>query len=208
MNVRVVPVGPLQVNCYLVACDESKECMVVDPGADAAKLLDLVSTAGEKVDCIVNTHGHFDHIGGNRELVEATGVDLLMHPAAVAVMKNAGRQAAAFGLTVEASPQPDRLLEEGDEIFVGTLTFKVLHVPGHSPGSICLYGHGHLFVGDVLFAGSVGRTDLPGGSHDTLIEGIQGKLWALPDETVVCPGHGPKTTIGREKQHNPFCGAG
>lgn len=204
----MVPVGPLQVNCYLVTCEESKETLIVDPGADVDRLLGLISSAGNKVDCVVNTHGHFDHIGGNRGVVEATDADLLMHPAAVAVMKNARTQAAAFGLTVEPSPDPDRLLEEGDEVFVGSLTFKVLHVPGHSPGSICLFGHGHIFVGDVLFAGSVGRTDLPGGSHDTLIEGIQSKLWALPDETVVCPGHGPATTIGREKQSNPFCGLG
>jgi len=193
-------VGPLQVNCFLVACPTTRAALVVDPGDEAARILAAIEAHQFKVTTIVNTHGHFDHIGGNQELVAATGAELLLHRDDLPLLQNARRHAETYGLSVKPSPAPDRQLQ------VGSLTFKVLHVPGHSPGSICLQCEGHLFVGDVLFAGSVGRTDLPGGDHDALIEGIREKLLCLPDATLVHTGHGPDTTIGREKQANPFVG--
>jgi len=178
--------------------------MLVDPGSDAGLILREIEASGLTVQTIVNTHGHFDHIGANSQLVEATGVDLCMHAADLPLLDKALTQAALYGLKTTQSPQPDRLLEEGDVVEVGKLRFVVYHVPGHSEGSICLYADRHMFVGDVLFAGSVGRTDLPGGSFEQLIGGIRNKLLVLPDDTVVHPGHGPDTTIGREKQVNPF----
>lgn len=204
MLVEVLPVGPLQVNCYIVGCPESRAAMVVDPGDEGEKILGRVKSLDLKVALVVNTHGHFDHIGGNKLLVERSGAPLLIHAADQPLLEHAPAHAAAYGLSTTPSPQPDRLLAEGDQVDCGNLQFSVLHVPGHSPGSICLNGHGHIFVGDVLFAGSVGRTDLPGGNHEQLISGIRRKLMILPDETVVHPGHGPDTTIGEEKLYNPF----
>ena len=201
-------VGPIQVNCFLVACPDTKEAMVVDPGEEGERIMAAVEAAGFKVTQVVNTHGHFDHIGANHYVVEQTGAPLSIHPADMPLLENAQSHASTFGLTAVLSPEPDRLLEHGDTVKVGKLCFEVIHVPGHSPGGISLYGHGHMFVGDILFAGSIGRTDLPGGDHDALIEGIREHLLTLPDETVVHPGHGPDTTIGREKQINPYVGVG
>mgnify|MGYP001332712348 CR=1 FL=1 len=159
-----------------------------------------------RVKYIVNTHGHFDHVGANRAMKEATGAELLIHGMDADLFQTAEEHASLFGLTTTVSPEPDRLLEEDDVIKVGELSFKVIHVPGHSPGSICLYSPGHLFVGDVLFAGSIGRTDLPGGDHQGLLDGIRQKLFLLPDATLVHTGHGPDTTLGEEQKTNPFVG--
>lgn len=206
MLIDQLGVGPLQVNCYLVACPETREAIVIDPGDDVERILELARQSDLKISTIVNTHGHFDHIGGNKAMVAATGAELLIHRADQPLLARAESHASAFGLSVVPSPEPDRLLEDGDTVTVGTLSFQVLHVPGHSPGGICLFGGGHLFVGDVLFAGSIGRTDLPGGDHDALVEGIRERLLVLPDDTVVHTGHGPATTIAREKRTNPFVG--
>jgi len=199
-------VGPLQVNCFLVACPKTHDAMVVDPGEDGDRILKLANQEGLKIVKVVNTHCHFDHIGANRQLIEATGAELLLHAADQPLLAQARSQAATFGLSAEPSPEPDRLLDQGDTFDVGELTFKVFHVPGHSPGGICLLSEGHLFVGDVLFAGSIGRTDLPGGDFDALVSGVRGRLFSLPDETIVHPGHGPDTTIGQERRMNPFVG--
>lgn len=204
MLVNTIVVGPLQVNCYFIGCESTGRALVVDPGADGERILAAVQVAGFEIDTIVNTHGHFDHIGANRFLVQKTGAQLLIHSGDLALLRNAREHAAIYGLSAETSPEPDRLLEEGDEVAVGTLRFKVLHTPGHSPGGICLYGQGHLFVGDTLFAGSVGRTDLPGGSHQQLIAMIHEKLLTLPGETIVHPGHGPDTDLAREGRNNSF----
>lgn len=206
MILHKLTVGPLQVNCYIVVCTASRQAMIVDPGDDAERILELIREGGYSVACIVNTHGHFDHIGANRALVKDTGAPLMIHRDDASLYRSAQQHAELFGLTTTPSPAADRLLEEGDLIKVGELQFEVLHVPGHSPGGICLYGEGQLFAGDVLFAGSIGRTDLPGGDHDGLLAGIRKKLFALPDDTLVHTGHGPETSIGQEKQNNPFVG--
>jgi len=206
--VHQLSVGPLQVNCFLVACQRTREAMVIDPGEDGPRILQLAESNGYQVKKIVNTHGHFDHIGANQPVKEATGAVLMMHEADLPLLQNARNHAQAYGLTVSPSPDPDKFLNEGDIFSVGEQSFSIFHVPGHSPGSICLLSDGHLFVGDVLFAGSVGRTDLPGGDFDALIEGVREKLFRLPADTIVHPGHGPDTTIGREKQTNPFVGDG
>ena len=206
--VHQLSVGPLQVNCFVVACQRTREAMVIDPGDDGPRILQLAESNGYQVKKIVNTHGHFDHIGANQPVKEATGAVLMMHEADLPLLQNARNHAQAYGLTVSPSPDPDKFLNEGDVFSVGEQSFSIFHVPGHSPGSICLLSDGHLFVGDVLFAGSVGRTDLPGGDFDALIEGVREKLFRLPADTIVHPGHGPDTTIGREKQTNPFVGDG
>lgn len=199
-------VGPLQVNCFLVACQKTHDAMIIDPGEEGARILQIASREGLKVSKVVNTHGHFDHIGANQPVVQATGAQLMLHAADLPLLQNAKRHAEVYGLSVAPSPAPDRLLEQGDAFAVGEHTFKVIHVPGHSPGGICLYGGGHVFVGDVLFAGSIGRTDLPGGDFDLLVKGVRERLFNLPDETIVHPGHGPDTSIGRERRSNPFVG--
>ncbi|MFC1778971.1 MBL fold metallo-hydrolase [Thermodesulfobacteriota bacterium] len=206
--VHQLSVGPLQVNCFVVACQRTREAMVIDPGDDGPRILQLAESNGYQVKKIVNTHGHFDHIGANQPVKEATGAVLMMHEADLPLLQNARNHAQAYGLTVSPSPHPDKFLNEGDVFSVGEQSFSIFHVPGHSPGSICLLSDGHLFVGDVLFAGSVGRTDLPGGDFDALVEGVREKLFRLPADTIVHPGHGPDTTIGREKQMNPFVGDG
>jgi len=202
--IATVVVGPLQVNCYVAACPKSLEALIIDPGDDGERILDTIRSKGWRAVRIVNTHGHFDHIGGNRAVVEATGAELLIHELDLPLMQKAKVHAQLYGLQAELSPPPDRLLKDGDNIAIGELTFEVIHLPGHSQGGIALLCGRHLFAGDVLFAGSIGRTDLPGGDHRTLIDGIRKRLWCLPGETVVHPGHGPDTTIAHEMRTNPF----
>lgn len=204
MILESLPTGPLQVNCYLIGCETSKKAAVVDPGGDVPEILRLLKEHHLKLQMVINTHGHFDHIGGNRQLLEATGAELVIHQADRPLLKQAAAHAANFGLQAETSPEPSRELLGGETLEVGDLRLKVLHTPGHSPGGICLYWQDQLIVGDTLFAGSVGRTDLPGGDHQTLIDSINRELLVLPDNTQVHPGHGPSTSIGREKYYNPF----
>ena len=204
MSIEVIPVGPLQVNCYLLICDATRQAVVIDPGADGEAVMDAINASSCDLKAVINTHGHFDHIGANAFVVAATGAELMMHADDLPLLQQAVAHAGIYGLSAVESPEPTRLLVEGDSVDIGELNLQVIHVPGHSPGGICLLAGTDLFVGDALFAGSVGRTDLPGGSHDLLISGVRSKLLPLPDETVVYPGHGPETTIGREKRHNPF----
>jgi glyoxylase-like metal-dependent hydrolase (beta-lactamase superfamily II) len=187
-----------------VACPISREALVIDPGDEGERIVAAVNAAGWRVVGIVNTHGHFDHIGANRRLVEATGAPLMIHEADLPLLQKARQHAQLYGLDAEPSPAPDRLLRDGDEVACGTLRCRVIHLPGHSPGGVALHCGDHLFCGDVLFAGSVGRTDLPGGDHRALVNGIRTRLWCLPGETLVHPGHGPDTTIAREMRDNPF----
>lgn len=202
--VTTVVVGPLQVNCFVLACPRSRDALVIDPGDDGERLLAAIRATGWRVVGIVNTHGHFDHVGANRALVDATGAELMIHGLDLPLLQKAQTHAQIYGLSTEPSPVPDRLLSDGDTVACGDLSCQVMHLPGHSPGGIALLCGGHLFVGDVLFAGSIGRTDLPGGDHRALVNGIRSRLWCLPGETIVHPGHGPDTTIAREMRSNPF----
>lgn len=202
----IVVVGPLGVNCFILGCEETKEGVVVDPGADAGRILDRVRALGLTIRTVINTHGHFDHVGGNKEVLEATGARLMIHRDDVHFLSRAADVAANYGLTTENSPPPDELLEEGVTVTFGKHTLKVLHTPGHTPGGCCLLleGEGKVITGDTLFAESVGRTDFPGSSHEALITSIRTKLLPLPDETQVFPGHGEASSIGREKRYNPY----
>lgn len=205
MILRALQVGDLQTNCYIVACEETMEGVVLDPGGDADRILLEVERSKLTILYVLLTHAHFDHTLANAEVVAATGARLALHPGEEPLLKNGGG-AHLFGFSVQASPPLDLGLAAGQVIGVGRLRFEVLDVPGHSPGGIAFYeaAEGVVFVGDVLFASGIGRTDLPGGDTDTLIRSIQHVLFALPDGTRVYPGHGPATTIAREKADNPW----
>ena len=202
--VKTVVVGPLQVNCYLVACPKTLEALVIDPGDEGDRVLAAINALGWKVAGIVNTHGHFDHVGGNRALVAATGAELMLHELDMPLLQRAEVHAQLYGLSTEMSPPPGRLLQDGDTVTFGALAARVIHIPGHSPGGVALHCGDHLFVGDILFADSIGRTDLPGGDHEALVSGIRSRLWLLAGGTAVHPGHGPDTTIAREMKNNPY----
>jgi len=204
MLVERLVVGMLQCNCYLVACDDTKEAIVIDPGGDAPLILDRVKELGLAIKYIVNTHGHIDHIAANRPVKEGTGAQLAIHQDdAEWLVTDQGDFARMLGVS-SPGPAADVLLEEGDEIAIGNERLQVIHTPGHSLGGISLVGDGVVFCGDTLFATGVGRVDLPGGSWETLMNTIKTRLFTMPDDTVAYTGHGPETTIGREKQFNPW----
>lgn len=210
MIIRSMPVGPLQANCYIVGCEQTRQAVVIDPGGDADRILNALAKDKLTLSAIIDTHGHFDHIGANQPLQAATGAQLMIHKLDAPMLDEMVGSAAAWGLKVEPSPKAGRFLEEGDLIECGNIQLEVLHTPGHTPGGISLYAReaGAVFVGDTLFSGSIGRTDFPGGNYDTLISSIQNKLFSLPDGTQVYTGHMEPTTIGKEKKFNPFCGLG
>ncbi len=207
MQISRLIVGPLQVNCYIVYDEKTREAMVIDPGDDGQEILGLVKSKGLKVKYIVNTHAHFDHVGANKNLKEATGAELLIHEGDSALLGATPNQARMFGMTAPSSPKADRYVKHGDVITAGDVSLTVLHTPGHSAGGISLKGDGVVFTGDALFAGSIGRTDLMGGDLMTLITAIKEHLMTLPDDTVVLSGHGPQSTIGEERRDNPFLNA-
>ena len=205
MLIYTVPVGITQTNCYIVGCEETREGVVIDPGANPERILAAIEESGLTIRYVLNTHCHFDHMGANAAIVAATGAPLALHPAELPILQAKGG-ASWFGVLVEESPLPDVELEPGQMIEVGKLGFQVLFTPGHSPGSVVFYeaGEGAAFDGDVLFAMGIGRTDLPGGDWDTLMRSIREVLFVLPDETKLYPGHGPQTTVEHEKAHNPW----
>ena len=203
MKIQSLVVGPVAANCYLLS-DEGGKGIVIDPGGDAPAILDKIRKEHITVEAILNTHGHSDHIAANDALRDATGAPLYIHAADEHMLTDPRANLSLFmGGNVVSRPA-EHHLKEGDILCVGAMAFKVLHTPGHSPGGVCFAGEGVLFSGDTLFADSIGRTDFPGGSLPQLIGVIKEKLMALPDDTVVYAGHGPSTTIGRERQYNPY----
>jgi hydroxyacylglutathione hydrolase len=205
MLFRSLAVGITQTNCYLVGCEQTREGVVIDPGGNAGRILNTVTQMELTVRYVLNTHCHFDHMAANADVVAATGARLALHPAELPILQACGG-ASLFGVPATESPPPDVQLEPGQVLEVGTLRLRVLHTPGHSPGGVtfCLDEDEAAFDGDVLFAMGVGRTDLPGGDWDTLMRSIREVIFALPDDTVLFPGHGPQTTVGREKRSNPW----
>ncbi|GBC59693.1 MBL fold metallo-hydrolase [Desulfonema ishimotonii] len=204
MIIKSLEVGPIMANCYILGCENTRAAVIIDPGDDSDRIQAELSQLSLTAKYIVNTHGHFDHVGANKKMKTATGAPILIHKGDAPMLSRLSTDATMFGLSAENSPEPDRMVADGDIIEFGEITLKVFHTPGHSPGGISLYTDGYVFVGDTLFAGSIGRTDLPGGDYDTLITSVRNKLFILADDTRVFCGHGPETTIGREKQYNPF----
>ena len=185
---RKLVVGPYQSNCYILGCKQTKECLVIDPGDEVFRIVKEISRNGLKINSILITHGHIDHIGGAEELKKITKAPVLIHAL--------DAQALNF--------RPDANLHDGQEIRLGTYRISVIHTPGHSPGGVCFHSPGAIFTGDTLFAGSIGRTDFAGGDHNKLVEGVIKRVFPLGDDLRVYPGHGPATTVGRERLTNPF----
>ncbi|MBO8169739.1 MAG: MBL fold metallo-hydrolase [Thermoanaerobacteraceae bacterium] len=205
MYVKTIVVGALATNCYLVGCEKTKKAALIDPGDDGEKILAAVKQSGFQVDYIINTHGHVDHIGANKNVKEATGAQLLIHKDDADFLTNPSKNLSGLMAKQNTGPAADRLLDDGDKINIGnTVTLEVLHTPGHTPGGICLKGEDVIFTGDTVFAGSIGRTDLPGGSYTTIINSIREKLMALEGDFTLYPGHGPASTLREEKVSNPF----
>jgi len=191
-------------NCWLIGHTRTKEAICIDPGGDAAQVLDLAGQMGLQIKLIVPSHGHIDHVAGIGSLRQQTGVPLLMHPGDAEMLSLAKDMGARWGMQVDDPGQPNAFFADGDDLEVDGLRLRVLHTPGHTPGSVCFYTEGVVFAGDTLFAGSIGRTDLPGGDYDQEMASICDILLALPDDTVVLPGHMDDTTIAQERQRNPY----
>ena len=204
MKIVQIPNGPFVENCYLIVDEVVGECAIVDPGEEAGLILHQLAESGARPVAIWLTHAHLDHVMGVARVKAATGVPVYLHPADRRLYDAVPAQAAAFGVRADPLPPPDRTWAHGDVARVGSLEFAVRHTPGHSPGSVTFVGQGMALSGDVLFAGSIGRTDLPGGDFETLIGSIERELLSLPDDTIVHSGHGPDTTVGQERRTNPF----
>lgn len=200
MIIESIIVGPNQANCYILACDSTKDAAIIDPGADYSEIKKLIDKLGVNPKFIINTHGHADHIAANKDFK----LPVLIHRLDAGFLKNPYKNMSVFFGFWVTSPTPQRLLEDGDEIKLGEIVLKILHTPGHTPGGICIKTDSVVFTGDTLFAGGVGRTDLAGSSEKDLFDSIKNKLLVLGDDVVIYPGHGPSSTIGKEKKTNPF----
>jgi glyoxylase-like metal-dependent hydrolase (beta-lactamase superfamily II) len=203
---EILPVGPLQCNCSVIGDETTREAMVIDPGDDIEEVIAIITKHNLKVKQIVITHAHIDHVGGAMKLRALTGAPILLNQNDYALLKMIDVQATWVGMESPGEVKIDAELSHGENLSAGGLSANVLHTPGHSEGSVCLYFPAEklLIAGDTLFAGSIGRTDLPGGSFEKIMRSLHQRVLALPDDTVVIPGHGPKTTIGDEREGNPF----
>src|SRR5215471_10005398 len=203
---KIFPVGPLQCNCSVIGDEKTHEAMVIDPGDQIDEILEILREEKLMLKQIVITHAHIDHVGGAMKLKAATGAPILMNQNDYALLKMLDMQAAWVGMRPPGAVEVDEAVEEGRVLRIGNVSANVVDTPGHTEGSICLYfpAEKKLIAGDTLFAGSIGRTDLPGGSFEKIIASLHDKVLALPDETIVVPGHGPLTTIGEERENNPF----
>lgn len=209
IGIEQIPAGPFRVLTYLVSCPRSREAVIIDPAGEEDRLMDRVRARGLRIRYILNTHGHADHVLGNAKLKALLSVPVCMHEADDLFFSQADvREQTEKELGLPMPEPADLRLKHGDVIEAGTLKFEVIHTPGHTPGSVCFLVEGNLFTGDTLFVGAAGRTDLIGGSLETLIESLEKRLVVLPEETVVWPGHdygdSPRSTIGREKSENPY----
>jgi glyoxylase-like metal-dependent hydrolase (beta-lactamase superfamily II) len=203
---KILPVGPLQCNCSILGDEQTHEAMVIDPGDQVEDVLSILESENLNLKQIVITHAHIDHVGGAMKLKAATGAPILMNQNDLALLKMLDLQAAWVGMRAPGNVQIDEPVSEGKILRIGAIEGSVLDTPGHTEGSICLHFRQQqtLIAGDTLFAGSIGRTDLPSGSYEKILHSLHNQLLALPDETQVVPGHGPMTTIGRERESNPF----
>ena len=203
---EILPVGPLQCNCSVIGDERTREAIVIDPGDDVADVMAIIQKHNLKVQQIIITHAHIDHVGGAKKLQAATGAAVLLNQNDYALLKMLDVQAAWVGMESPGKVEIDQSVGQADKIRVGSLSADVLHTPGHTEGSVCLYFplEKKLVAGDTLFAGSIGRTDLPGGSFEKIIRSLHEKVLSLPDDTIVIPGHGELTTIGEERESNPF----
>jgi hydroxyacylglutathione hydrolase len=197
---ETVTVGPIEANCYILACERTLEAVIIDPGADDDKIKRRLSKKGLLARYIINTHGHADHIGANRRF----GLPVMIHRSDVPFLSSSAMNLSAILGMAISSPPPDRVLEDGDKLNAGDLLLEIIHTPGHTPGSISVRCEDLVFTGDALFNESIGRTDFPYSSGEDLLRSIREKLFVLPDSTKVYPGHGAATTIGHERGHNPF----
>lgn len=197
-------VGPFAVNCYLLGCSKSQKMAVIDPGGEVEKIWQKIQDIGYSTEYIINTHGHPDHTAGNLNLKQKSQAKILAHPDDVAMMTDKKNLLSSIFLEVTPSPTPDQLVTEDQIIELGSISLKVIHTPGHTPGGICLLFEDILFTGDTLFADGIGRTDFPGGNYTQLIFSIKSKLFSLDDKLRILPGHGEESTLGREKRYNPF----
>ncbi len=197
-------VGPIETNCYILSCADTKKAVIIDPGGDPDVIEAYVDGAKLEPVEVISTHGHSDHIASAEDLRERYGIPYAIHGADLEILKLSVREAPFWGMGRIREPKVDRIIAPGDEIVFGNERGKVLHTPGHTPGGISILFDGFVIVGDALFNRSIGRTDLHGGDFDTLLDSIRTRLLVLPDETIVYCGHGPRTTIGEEKRENPF----
>ena len=208
MIIKQMRVGPMDVFCYILGCEDTHKGLVIDPAGEEEHILEAARALDLTIESVVNTHGHPDHTCGNRKIAEQTGANIYMHALDDRFFNTPQGQSMAMQMGFTPSPSADVLLEDGDTIPFGNSELTVLHTPGHSPGGVCLYVEDNLFTGDTLFVGAVGRTDLPGGSMETLLRSIKERILCLPDETIIWPGHdyggSPTSTIALEKGHNTY----